>query len=482
MKKVFVIVLAIVVLLASGCSDSVKNHVPLEVIVKNPYSDSEPSYNSGSEFIDGNFSDSEPSGSNSDSEPLYSNSKNPENSVPEEREEPEYIEFFKEFEVHTLELEMETKDWNFLLYNPYAKQYRNANVIIDGVRYDNTAIKTRGNSSLSAYAVLEDNYRPPFKLKFDKYVDDRTFMGLDELVLLNVSDDRSYLREYIGYEAFRVLDFEAPYVTLFNIYANGKLHGLYVGVEAVDKSFLDRVFDSHKHNLYKANNYATLLPNMNYSTFEQKKGVDSSMNDLKYLVKVLNEMPLGEKGDIESILDVDSVLKNFAVDAVLHNWDDYAGVYCHNYYLYMSGGVFYFIPWDMNECCLIWQALFEESPGAKQDIVSPITGDVAKSQRPLVEKLLAVEEYYSRYLQYCSQLNDWLGEIDESGWLDEVWEIIDEHVKNDPTGFYGYWRVSQEYNKSYYGGLARFIHDRHVYLTKRLYELMPGSEEAAETG
>ncbi len=455
MKKILAAVLAMVVLMMSGCRNS-EQYVPLEIIVKDPdnSTDSEPSNNSSGE------NSNENSGENSGS------------AVPAEPEEPEYIEFFKGLEVHTLELEMETQDWNFLLYNPYAKQYRNANVIIDGMRYDNTAIKTRGNSSLTAYAINGDNYRPPFKLKFDKYVDDRTFMGLDELVLLNVADDRSYLREYIGYEAFRVLDLEAPYVTLFNIYANGKLHGLYVGVEAVDGSFLDRVFNSRKHNLYKANNFATLLPNMDYNVFEQKKGTDQSMSDLKYLVKVLNEMPLGEKGDIENILDVDSVLKNFAVDAVLHNWDDYAGVFCHNYYLYMSGGIFYFIPWDMNECCLKWQAYYTDSPGAKQDIASPITGGVAESQRPLVQKLLAVDEYYNKYLQYCSELNDWLKEIDESGWLDEAWEIIGEHAKNDPTGFYGYWRVSQEYNRAFSEGIAYFIHERHIYLTKRLEELM----------
>ena len=303
------------------------------------------------------------------------NSNNTENSgedstpfpEPEKKpEEPEYVEFFKEMKVHTLELEMKQEDWNFLLYNPFAKEYRTANVIIDGERYDNTAIRTRGNSSLKSAITESGIYRPPLKLKFDKYVEDRTFMGLDELALLNVVDDSSYLREYVGYEAFRVIDGVAPYVTFFNIYINGKLHGLYVGVEIVDSSFLDRVFDSHKHSLYKADNNSTLLPNMDFSVLEQKKGNDESKTDVKYLTKVLDEMPLGEKGNIEDILDVDSVLKYFAVNAVLHNWDDYAGYFSHNYYLYLYDGKFYFIPWDMYEVCLQWQRHYmSQNPNAR---------------------------------------------------------------------------------------------------------------------
>lgn len=409
----------------------------------------------------GNNSDTE--SSSEESAPVPEPEKKPE--------EPEYAEFFKEMKVHTLELEMEQKDWNFLLYNPFAKQYRTANVIIDGERYDNTAIRTRGNSTLKSAITESGIYRPPLKLKFDKYVEDRTFKGLDELALLNVAGDNSYAREYIGYEAFRVLDLCAPYVTFFNIYINGKLHGFYVGVEIIDNSFLDRVFDSHKHSLYKADNNSTLLTNMDFSVMEQKKGSDTSKTDLKYLTQVLDEMTLGEKGNIEDILDVDSVLKNFAVNAVLHNWDDYAGYYAHNYYLYLHDGKFYFIPWDMNQICFQWQRHFTDSDGSKQDIITPVTGGASVSQRPLVNKLLSVNEYYLKYLDYCEQLNAWLKELDESNRLNDIKDMLDENVKNDPTRYYGYYDFVREFSKSYSYGLAYFIHDRSAYLTKRIEQI-----------
>ena len=396
---------------------------------------------------------------------------------PEPVSEPEYVEFFRKPSVHSLNLEMSDAEWKDLVYHPMAKTYRSVNLTIDGMRFDNSAIRTRGNSTLYSQA---GSTRLPFKIKFDKYIDDRTFFGLDELILLNVADDRAYLRDYLGYEAFRAIDGIAPYVTFFNIYVSGKPHGLYVGVEAVDSSFLERVFNSHRHNLYKSELNATLRPNMELSALTQKKGSDTEKTDLKLLIKTLDEMPLGEKGDIENILDVDSVLKYFAVNAVVHNWDDYAGVFAHNYYLYMNDGVFYFLPWDMNECFLQWQAHYADSPGSQQDIASPITGNVLPRRRPLVQKLLAVEEYYNQYLDYCSQLNDWLKEIDGSGRLDEFWEILGVHIKNDPTRMYKYSRIQSEYNRNYHYGIAGYIRERTIYLTKRLEQLRPVNNNSGQ--
>ena len=450
MKKFQATVLAISVLLLSGCRGNTKD-APLEIVISGQTEISD------SEFID--------------------NSRSEDNSYDEffkEEQEPGYVDFFKETAVHTIDFQMPASDWSYFITHPFEKTYRTVDVVIDGEMYENAGIRTRGNTSLYAYAVFEeDEMRPPFEIKFDKYIDDRTFMGLDELSLLNVVDDRSFLREYIGYEGFRVLDGFAPYVTFFNITVNGRLHGLYVGVESVDSSFLERVFNSHKHNLYKSETQTTLLPTMSKSAITQQKGSDKSRADLNYLIKTLDTMKLGEKENIEDILDVDSVLKYFAVNAVLHNWDDYAGYYAHNFYMYVNDGKFYFIPWDMNEVCLQWQRQYDPSDGSRQDIASPITGGISVSQRPLVNKLLAVDEYYNKYLDYCSKLNDWLKEIDESSWLNDMRDMLDEYVKNDPTRFYDYSSFRNQFNKSYFSGLSYYIHDRTVYLTKRLKQLRP---------
>ncbi len=446
MKKFHALALAMTVLLLSGCRGNTKD-VPLELII------SSQAESSDTEIIDNN--DDEPNSG-------YGFSK--------EEKEPEYVGFFKETAVHTIDFQMPASDWDYFINHPLAKTYRTVDVVIDGEMYENAGIRTRGNTSLLAY-IDYTKMRPPFEIKFDKYIDGRLFLGLDELSLLNVVDDRAFLRDYIGYEAFRAIDGFAPYVTFFNITVNGKLHGLYVGVESVDSSFLDRVFNSHKHNLYKSETQTTLLPTMRKSAVSQQKGSDESRADLNYLIKTLDTMKLGEKENIEDILDVDSVLKYLAVNAVLHNWDSYAGYYAHNFYMYINDGKFYFIPWDMNEVCLQWQRQYEPSDGSREDIASPITGDISVSQRPLVNKLLAVDEYYNKYLDYCSILNEWLKGIDESGWLNDMHDMLDEYVKNDPTKFYDYSSFNNQFNNAYYYGISYFIHDRTAYLTKRLNEL-----------
>ena len=57
----------------------------------------------------------------------------------------------------------------------------------------------------------------------------------------------------------------------------------------------------------------------------------------------------GEKGNIESFLNVDSALKYIASNTVLCNYDSYSGNMHHNYYLYENeNGVFTVVPWDFN--------------------------------------------------------------------------------------------------------------------------------------
>ena len=382
-----------------------------------------------------------------------------------------YMDFFAEDRVHELDIEISETDWQAILDDPEAKEYCSVTVAIDGESISNVGFRTRGNSSLRM-ALRRRSDRYPFRMKFDEYVDDQRFRDLDELILTNSNDDPSYLREYLGYEAFRQLGMEAPLVTFFNLYINGELHGLYVGIEAVDNRYLSRVFGEHRGNLYEAGLQATLEPEMDLELMEQKKGRDTGKADIAELIRVINEMPLGEKGEIETVLDVDSVLQYFAGNAVVHNWDDYAGQFSHNYYLYNHDGLFHMIPWDMNESFLQTQAYYKESDGARQEISTPVTGEATLDARPLVQKILAVPEYNRRYLAYCDDLHQWLDSIPEV--LAALQVRIQASAENDPTGFFSYEEFQRQYDPDYSNGLAGFCRERADYLKERLPELMAG--------
>lgn len=372
-----------------------------------------------------------------------------------------YMDFFQS-EVHEIRIELEEESWQAMLADPESEIYYQADIHLDGAAVTHAGIRIRGSSSLRM-AKRRNSIRYPFRIKFDEFVEDQTFMGLDELVLNNSTDDPSFVREYMGYEALKHTGLPTPGVTFSNVYINEELLGLYVTVEAIDNSYLDRVYGHHEGNLYKAELGATLEPDMEPAAMEQKKGDDESRRDLGQLTGILDEMESGEKGEIESILDVESVLQYFAGNAVIHNWDDYAGQFAHNYYLYMSDGRFHMIPWDMNEAFLQTQAYYRESDGARQDISSPITGDVAAGTRPLAEKLLAVPEYYEKYLEYCRRLETWLTEAAEEQ-IPELERLITEAAVQDPTKFFTDAETELEFQTDYSEGIMGFMGERAEYL------------------
>lgn len=391
---------------------------------------------------------------------------------PEPVPEPEceYAEFFSENKVHEMNIEIDEAEWYAMLDDPYSKTYRHANITIDGITVNDAGIHPRGGTSLDI-AADTGNGRLPIKIKFDEFVPKGRFMGLDELALDNSACDPSYLRQYVGLEAFRVLDMDVPYVCFFNVSVNGRLHGVYVGIELVDSSFLERAFGSHKNNLYKADYFASLTPDMSMTAFEQKKGTDESGSDIQELIDVLAETPLGEKGRISEYIDVDSVLKIFAVDAVIHNWDGYAGEVAHNYYLYKTDEGFKMIPWDLNEAFLQTEAGERPGLGSREDIITPITGYTSEEYRPLVQKLLAVDEYYEKYITYCSKVNDWLGEFSETR-LPELADLLREPVANDPTRFYISTSFDKQFDVNNRNGIAGFIKERCEYLSARIPEIL----------
>lgn len=382
---------------------------------------------------------------------------------------PEYAKFFENCEVHDINIEYAEGDWETVKATAAEEKYYPADVTIDGEKFSEVGVRTKGNSSLYVGIGYGLN-RFPFHIKFNKYDDNQSFYGLDDLVLNNSTDDPSYLREYLAYDAFRQLGMDVPYVTFFRTYVNGELHGLYVGVECVDSSYLDRTFGGHEGSLYKASVGATLQPQMNLYFLEGKKGAPDDKYDVKEFIDVLNNTPTGEKGELENILDVDSVLKYFAVCAVVHDWDDYCGHFSQNYYLYKTDGVFHIIPWDMNESFLQTQAYFAESDGSQQDIINPVTGDVTLQERPLAEKLLSVPEYYDKYLSYCEILADWLDDVSENQ-IPELKMLIYVDAINDPTSFFTDERIQKQFMPEFTYGLAGFVKKRAEYLDKRIPEL-----------
>ncbi len=61
-------------------------------------------------------------------------------------------------------IEMEQESWEAILADPLAEEYQQANVIYDGERLEQVAVRVKGNSSLSSVAGNPNSDRFSFKL------------------------------------------------------------------------------------------------------------------------------------------------------------------------------------------------------------------------------------------------------------------------------------------------------------------------------
>jgi hypothetical protein len=104
---------------------------------------------------------------------------------------------------------------------------------------------------------------------------------------------------------------------------------------------------------------------------------------------------LNSGSDLESVIDVDGVLRYLAVSTALSNLDSYQGSLAHNYYIYEQDGVFGIIPWDFNESFgTFTMGCQDNSAMISLYIDEPTSGTL--TDRPLIAKLLEDDDYKDR--------------------------------------------------------------------------------------
>lgn len=152
--------------------------------------------------------------------------------------------------VHEINVEIDSDDWLNLLENPTDKTKYSTTVTIDGTELTEVSFATKGNTSLSDVAN-SDSDRYSFKLNFGKFVDGQTYQGLDKLNLNNIYSDSTYLKDYMSYRIMAEAGVAAPLVSFVSLWVNGEAYGLYVAIEEVGDSFLERNYGEDYGELYK---------------------------------------------------------------------------------------------------------------------------------------------------------------------------------------------------------------------------------------
>ncbi len=354
--------------------------------------------------------------------------------------EKTYKDLFRKDEVIDVLIDIDEDDLADIRNYPRNEEYHSADITVDGVKTENAGIRTKGNMTLNSVAS-SDSDRYSYRIKFNKYVKGNKLLGLDELCLNSGYSDPSYMREYLHYEILRQMGMNVPATAFCRVYINGEYAGLYLAVEGLDGTFLkDNFGENYKNgNFYKMDEGSTLeyKEDENYSYADLKSGDDTDLSDFKEFVKKLNNVTTGEKGDIESFLDADSVLKYIASNTVLCNYDSYNGNMHHNFYLYENeNGIFTVVPWDFNMSFGGFNG-----DNAEVGIDTPfISGSL--ETLPLINKLLSVPEYKEKYYGYIKDIMNILENFDER--ISELKEILSPYVKADTTSFYSY----EEFDKA----------------------------------
>lgn len=351
---------------------------------------------------------------------------NPNTDTPE-IQQPEYInKVFNKERVNEIDITVNEKDWEGLLKNAIEKEYIMGDITINGEKFSSVGIRAKGNSSLKMIASDDTTDRYSLKIDFHEYIKGQTYYGLEKLALNNCISDATYMKEYISYEMFSKMGIATPACSYAHIKINGEEWGLYLAVEVMEESFIERYFGSTDGNLYKpestgAEGNPGPMPKKDGEKIDGKenKNVPNNMDmpnngkggtnlvyngddlsnyngifdnavfnttnkkDNEKVIEMIKN--LNEGTNLEEYLDVDEILRYFAVNTFLVNLDSYAGNLKHNYYLYEKDGVFQIHPWDLNLSFAGYQVKDGQS-AVNFPIDKPVSDTMENS--PLISKLL----------------------------------------------------------------------------------------------
>jgi len=389
--------------------------------------------------------------------------------------------FFDDTYVHEIRLTFEDPDWYSVLYESHLNNpedpYFAAAFEGDGVSIPIIGVRFKGNSSFRG-----DSIKKSLKLDFNEF-EDTAFLGLKKLNLNNGFNDPTLLREKL------FLDFAAKYVPAIRavhtrVYINDEYIGLYIGIEQVDKTFVqDRFGNSEDGNLYKGAVRDELNVNLQddfgsdlvwegpdesayYDHYQLK--TNESANDYSGLVAfidILNNVdPVLFPEQLEPILDVDNVLASIALNSLFMNLDSYSGA-AHNYYLYQSDstGQFSHLFWDLNES---FGSFLRGWTGTHPFETDPFWVPIIEP-RPLMERLWMNEAYERRYINlYARMLREGFDVETMVPRIEALAEMIREDVYADPNKFF----INEIFERNLTNdvgnlfGLEKFIRDRSAYL------------------
>ena len=422
-----------------------------------------------------------------------------------------YAKLFNKETIQDVKISIDENNWNYLLHNAIDKPTVLASSVSigdDTVKY--VGIKTKGNLTLKeVWNSSSDRFS--FTINFGKYIntnngyiDKQNLYGLRKVALNNIYGDATLMKEYLSYELMTKMGIPTPEYSLINLYINDEFYGVYMMVESIDSSLTQRTLGEKSDYLVKPessggdliydnsldeyinddgefdfssiiydNSENIIYPNDKSNPLYKYNGLwkndEDTFEDIVDMLptifkwmKTLNELNNTNNPNtddyklaLEEIIDVDSLIRYFAVNTYLVNLDSYQSEKMQNYALYINEtGRATIIPWDYNYSFGVY-GLGSASDVINFDIYNPVINTTLKD-RPLLNVILQNDEYKTLYEKYLNDITiiaseggttsdgDTYEENNFATILNKYNKLLNNIYGNDPTAFY----TLDEYNKA----------------------------------
>ena len=157
---------------------------------------------------------------------------------------------FDDTRVHQIDIVCD--DWEAFKEGATNEEYIKVAVVVDDKAMREVGMRAKGNSTLTQVAQ-EGSDRFSLKLKFDKYTEDQTYFGLEDITLSNMIQDSTCMMDYLCYHLFNEFGVDAPLSSFAWVKVNDEDLGLYTCVEGVGDSFVTRTHNIEDYAVYKPN-------------------------------------------------------------------------------------------------------------------------------------------------------------------------------------------------------------------------------------
>src|SRR5687768_1264768 len=267
-----------------------------------------------------------------------------------------------------VELWLNESDWAKLKAAFQENTYYPADVTWNGQTVRNVGIRSRGLGSRSST-------KPGLRVDFDRYSSGQQFLGLKSMVLDNLTQDHTGIKETAAMRLYARLGVPAPRATHTRLYVNGDYAGLYGLVESVDKTMMGRVFGSIGDNVQNDGylfEYNYVLGSPWRFTYEgsaltpYKVRFDIKTNEthaestiwgpLEELVRLTNDTSSGVlEQAISGRLDLPAFVRYIAAQNFLADFDGFNGYDgMNNFYIYRKedSAQHVLIAWDEDNAFL----------------------------------------------------------------------------------------------------------------------------------